>query len=292
MKNRQPAGDRELLRQLCRRSHLRTALALAADWAVIVAAVWLSLRFPAAWVYLLSVLVISRQMNVLSELHHHALHGNLFRSRRLNSTFEFLYSLPLFVCLSADRAEHLEHHRTYSVANNDHLEWGRGYGLAPLRERSPAYMLWFLLLRPFCGVLQYDALKGLVLSPFWRDRSCRRAMLIFWGLVMAGFTLAGRPGLLFWYWLVPYFTFFQVFYFWDDMMGHFNCPQTGTREMRGLAFLLFTGHGTTHHNIHHLCPAIPWYNMPRATRIFINPAEVDVARGFWSGIRQMQESTK
>ena len=289
----QPSGEhRDLLRQLCRRNNLRTALTLGIDWAVIIAAVLVSLRFPLTWVYLLSVLVISRQMNAISELHHHAIHGNLFRSRWLNDAFEFLYSLPLFTRVSADRADHMEHHQTYSVANNDHLVWGRGYGLNPLLQGSRPYMLWFLLIRPFCGVLQFEALKGIFVNPNWRDRSYRRTMLAFWGLVIAAFALAGRLDLLFWYWLVPYFTLFQVFFFWDDMMGHYNCPRTGTREMRGPAFLLITGHGTTYHNVHHLYPTIPWFHMPRATRVFVNPEEVDVAYGFWNGIRQMQEPAK
>lgn len=292
MNTRKSVEHRDLLRQLSRRSAARTALTLVVDWAIIVAAVSVSLRFPATWVYLLCVLVISRQMNVLSELHHHAMHRNLFQSRRLNHVFEFLYSLPLFTRVSADRAYHLQHHQTYSVANDDHLEWGRGYGLDPARQGNRGYMFWFLLLRPFCGVLQFAELKSLVLSPNWRDRSYRRTMLVFWGLVLAGFALAGHLDLVFWYWLVPYFTFYQVFFFWDDMMGHYNCPQTGSREMRGLVFSLFTGHGTTHHNIHHLYPAIPWYNMARATRIFVNPQQVDVAHGFWNGIRQMQEPAK
>src|SRR5260221_9344732 len=114
---------RESVRQLCRRSELRSALTLAVDWGVVVGAVWLSLRFPATWVYLLSVLLISRQMNSISELHHHAMHYNLFRSRRLNEALEFLYSLPLFNRVAADRASHMEHHLTYSVANKDDLDW-------------------------------------------------------------------------------------------------------------------------------------------------------------------------
>lgn len=277
------------LRRLCRRSNLRSALTLGCDWGLVVVAAGVSIQFPSIWVYLLSVLVISRQMNAISELHHHAMHGNLFPSRRLNYALEFLYSLPLFTRVEADRADHLEHHRTYSVANNDHLDWGRGYGLNLARRGERWYMLWFLLVRPFCGLLQFDALKSLVVNPHWRDKSFRRAMLIFWGVVLAAFGAAGRLDLLFWYWLVPYFSFFQVFFFWDDMLGHYNCPQTGTREMRGLTFLLFTAHGTTHHNIHHLYPTIPWFQMPRATRIFVDQKEVDVAYGFWDGIKQMVE---
>ena len=50
--------------------------------------------------------------------------------------------------------------------------------------------------------------------------------------------------LLLWHWIVPRLTAFPVLFFWDDMLGHYNCPQTGTREMRGLWFRIFSTHGT------------------------------------------------
>lgn len=278
---------RQRLRQLARRSDLRSVLTLGCDWGLIVLAAWLSLRVPSTAVYGLSVLAIARQMNALSELHHHAMHQNLFRARRLNEALDFLYSLPLFTRVAADRASHLHHHQTYSVADGTHLYWGHGYGLDLDRRGDRRYMLWFLLLRPFVGPLQIAAVRNLVLDPGWRERSFRSTMALFWGAVVVGFAAAGRLDILFWYWLVPYFTVYQVFYFWDDMMGHYNCPRTGTRDMRGPSFLLITGHGTTHHNIHHLYPSIPWFNVRQATQRLANEGEFDVAQGFLDGVRQM-----
>lgn len=286
------AEKRDSLRELCRRSDARAALTLAADWGVVAVAVAISTRFPSTWLYVLAVAVISRQMNALSELHHHAMHGNLFRNRRLNRALECFYSLPLFTRLSADWDDHREHHLNYSVANDDHLDWGRGYGLDQARRGDRLYMLWFLLVRPFCGPLQWQALKGVACSPHWKSLGFRWAMFGFWGTMIAAFALAGRLDLLFWYWIVPYFSLFQVFFFWDDMLGHYNCPRTGTREMRGWVFRLFTAHGTTHHNIHHLYPTIPYYKMARATREFVDLEEVDVAHGFWNGIHQMLEAPR
>jgi fatty acid desaturase len=63
------------------------------------------------------------------------------------------------------------------------------------------------------------------------------------------------------------------------MLGHYNCPRTGTREMRGLWFRIFSTHGTDFHNIHHLYPAIPWFNMEKATKLAIDETQVDLAPG-------------
>jgi fatty acid desaturase len=86
---------------------------------------------------------------------------------------------------------------------------------------------------------------------------------------------------------VPRFTVFPILFFWDDMLGHYNCPLTGTREMRGLWFRIFGAHGTNFHNIHHLHPAIPWFNMERATRLALDESAVDVSHGFLDGMRQL-----
>jgi fatty acid desaturase len=286
-RQRLPRNAAQLARRLAHRSDLHAALTLCCDWGLVIAAVWVSLRIPGPVIYFVSVLVISRQMNVLAELHHHALHWNLFRTRRLNDALDFLYSRPLLMSAAADRASHMDHHQAFAVANDLYFYWGEGYGLDVNRRDDRRYMVWFLLLRPFVGVLQYGALRYHIADPGWRDRSFRRAMLVFWGLVLAAFTAAGRLDIVLWYWLVPNLTFYQVFYFWDDMMGHYNCPRTGTREMRGLSFLLITGHGTTYHNIHHLYPAIPWFNMRRATKCLLDESDVDVAHGFLDGVRQM-----
>jgi fatty acid desaturase len=301
-----PSGDRLLpdialasggenriqVRELSRRSDWRAALTIAADWLVIFAAAATSLLVPWKAVYVLSVIVIARQMNVIAELHHQAMHANLFRRKRLNAWLECCYSLPYFTRVSADLAEHMEHHATYSVANNDHLTWGAGYGLKLAKRCNRTYMLWFLLVRPFCGVLQWQALRDLVQSPNWRQPAFRRVMLTFWGLVLLALYAIGRVDVIFWYWLAPYFTFYQVFFFWDDMMGHYNCPRTGTRDMRGWAFRLYTGHSSTHHNIHHRYPAIPWFRAPRATQLLIDSQEMDIAHGFWNGVGQMLDSNR
>ncbi|MFY9825945.1 MAG: fatty acid desaturase [Thermoanaerobaculia bacterium] len=278
-------ADRATLRELSRRSDLRAFLTIAADWGVIVLAAALGETFSRPWLIPLAAIVIGRQMNALFELHHHAIHANLFTRKSWNSRLQFFYSLPLATTLAADRDDHMDHHRTY--VENDSLTWGTGYGLDPARRQDRRYMTWFLWLRPFLGPLQLADLKEVLTSKRWRDPAYRNPVAAFWLSAVAVFLLLGRLDLLLWYWLVPRFTIFPILFFWDDMMGHYNCPRTGTREMRGLWFRLFGSHGTSFHNIHHLYPAIPWFNMERATRLVLDESEVDVAHGFVDGMRQL-----
>jgi fatty acid desaturase len=286
--NRPPSPEeRAALRGLARRSDVRAFLTIVADWSIVLMAAAASEAFFWPWLYVPAVIVIARQMNALFELHHHALHANLFTRKPWHSRLQFLYSLPLTTTIAADRDDHMDHHRTYNTVVKDYLTWGTGYGLDPERRHDRRYMAWFLWIRPFLGPLQFSDLKEILTSKRWHDPAYRNPVAAFWICAFAVFLLFGRLDLLFWYWIVPRFTVFPVLFFWDDMLGHFNCPRTGTREMRGLWFRLFGAHGTSFHNIHHLYPAIPWFNMEEATRLALDESEVDVAYGFVDGLRQL-----
>lgn len=268
-----------VLAALTRRSGARALMAIAFDWAAVVAAAAVAESSRLTVVYVLAVIVIARQMNALFELHHHAMHGNLFARHPWNARLQFLYSLPLGLTLASERVDHMEHHRTFTA--DDSRTWGGGYGLDPERRRSPRYMVWFLCLRPFAGPLQLAELAEFVKT------SVRNGAIVFWIAAAAAFFAAGRVDLFVWYWIVPRFIVYPILFFWDDMLGHYNCPLTGTREMRGLWFRLFSTHGTNFHNVHHVNPAVPWFNMKRATALAVDEARVDVAHGFIDGMRQM-----
>lgn len=208
------------------------------------------------------------------------MHGNLFRGAAWNSRLQMFYSLPLGATVGAGRADHMEHHRTFNTVTKDYQDWGTGYGFDPARRGERRYMIWFLCVRPFVGPLQFAE----IVEAF---STMRVAVAGFWVAVIAAFLAVGRLDLLFWYWIVPRFTVYPILFFWDDMLGHYNCPRTGTREMRGLWFRIFSAHGTNFHNVHHLQPAIPFFNMERATRLAVKERDVDVACGFVDGMRQL-----
>jgi len=268
------------LRRLSRRSALRAWVAITTDWAIIVAAAAACERFRIPGLYVLAIIVIARQMNALFELHHHAMHGNLFRSAAANTRLQMFYSLPIGATVASDRDDHMEHHRMFNKFEKDYETWGTGYGFEPVRRHDRRYMSWFICIRPFAGPLQLAE----IVDTF---RRWRWPVGAFWLAVAALFLAAGHVDFLFWYWLVPRYTVYPILFFWDDMMGHYNCPRTGTREMRGVWFRLFATHGTNFHNVHHLRPAIPWFNMERATRLAVDEGGVDVAHGFFDGIRQL-----
>jgi fatty acid desaturase len=279
--------ERAALRRMARRSTARAFLAIGLDWGAIFLTLAVCETFTSPWIYLLGIIVISRQMNALFEIHHHAMHNNLFPRKPWNRSLQMLYSLPLWTTIDSDFSDHMEHHRTFNTVEKDFQTWGTGYGLDPAKRHDRRYMTWFLWIRPFVGPLQAADLRELLTSKRWLDPAYRKPVVLFWACILAALLAAGRLDLLLWYWIVPRFTVFPILFFWDDMLGHYNCPRTGTREMRGWWFRIFSTHGTNFHNIHHLCPAIPWFNMEKATELAIDESQVDLARGLMDGMRQL-----
>src|SRR5262249_7482409 len=173
-------GDNSPLKHFSRRSGLRSLLTIAMDWSLIViaAATCELLRVPGF--YFVVVVVIARQMNALYELHHHAMHGNLFRKAAWNTRLQMLYSLPLGVTVTSERDDHMEHHRTYNRYEKDYQTWGEGYGLESSRRHDRRYMFWFICIRPFVGKLQLAEVIDSVWSSRWRSPDYRNAVAGFW----------------------------------------------------------------------------------------------------------------
>src|SRR3954467_1641638 len=183
------SDDRATLRRLARRSDARAFLTIATDWGVVFLAAALSERFFHPWLLPLAVIVIARQMNALFELHHHAIHANLFTRKSWNSRLQLFYSLPLTTTIGADRDDHMDHHRTYNTVEKDYLTWGTGYGLDPARRHDRRYMVWFLWIRPFLGSLQFSDLKEILTSKRWRDPAYRNPVAALWLCAVAVFLL-------------------------------------------------------------------------------------------------------
>jgi fatty acid desaturase len=278
------SATRVVLRTLVARRSGRSVLAIVRDWTVVCVVALICERLKSPFAYLAGVVLIARQMNALSELHHHAMHGNLFRARQWNVRLQFLYSLPLLTTIQADLEDHLEHHRHYIA--QDSLAWGTGYGLDLRRRSEPTYMLYFLWIRPFLGPLQLSEILEIT-SPKRLFSSTGWPVAAFWTVAISAFFFTNHLPILFWYWIIPRVTLYPVLFFWEDMLGHYNCPMTGTRDFRGLWFRFLSPHGTAFHNLHHLYPAIPWFNMAFGTSLLVDEACVDIAHGFLDGMRQL-----
>ena len=95
------------------RSNLRGFTVLFFDWTAIFGIITISIWMDNWIVYLISVWAIgSFQYAIGESLFHEASHYNLFKTKKLNDYFEWLYAVPFFVDMTQYRKEHLDHHFT------------------------------------------------------------------------------------------------------------------------------------------------------------------------------------
>jgi|GEM_PF-1599269 len=281
--NQRIRTHRASLRILSRSSTARAVLGITADWLLIAASILLSEQFPTWWGYALAVLVISSRMNALSlDWLHEAQHGNLFRGKVLYALFDCFYGYPIFLARKLGLEEHLAHHASYlTEAEGVPLSGYDYYYIDERRWSSRSYRVWIWLVRPLLGYATGIFLRNTL---FYLRQDARESCKIaaFWIVVCGLLAWAQALPLLWWYWLLPLMLVHPLFLFWVDLMQHFNTHHSPSRDVRGpLLRLLFTPHGrTAYHNLHHLLPRIPWFNLRRASALCVDEARIDRAGSF------------
>jgi fatty acid desaturase len=261
------------------RSNLRGFFALFLDWGAICTTVLVSIWLDNWIVYLISVWIIgSFQYSIGEPLLHEASHYNLFRTKKLNDSLEFLYALPFFVDMYQYRSYHTDHH--YKMwSEHDHIV--EDYELHGLhKEGRNMFWLWFI--KPIIGYAGYFYLRFTIeLNPL---KSALK-FLVFWAPVVSIFLYFDMIHILILYWFVPFLWSFSSFFYWSEVGEHYN-TKCGTRSDVGFIKNLFH-HNAGYHYIHHQYPSIPWYNLPQAHKA-LSPKDIDVSCGFIDTYRQMK----
>jgi fatty acid desaturase len=280
---------RHELPALCTRSTARALLGIGLDWAVIVAAAAASERVGTTAAYLVSVVVITSRINALYlNWQHEAIHGNLFPQKWPHRWLDFLYGLPLLSSVEIARSVHMSHHRSYREESLESIKAYEYAGLRADRWHDRRYRVWIWIVRPLLGYHIVTSLRDAVLDLVDHPREALRC-LVFWVVVVASFAWCGRSSLILWYWLVPYLVVHPALFFWQDLSQHFSLKKSPTRDVRGWLFrALLSPHGRgAYHNVHHLFPGVPWYNLAKATALFTDDRAIDVAHGFIDLSRQI-----
>jgi fatty acid desaturase len=198
----------------------------------------------------------------LGVLMHDALHGSLFRRRRLDRLAAFLLGVCVLVPSAAFRVTHFRHHRYArgpldpdELCNNVRAGW---------RLRAAFYVVMPLGLPVF---LLHLATQGVALA------GARERRAIFWQLAAMGmvysslFALpsAARPWIVHG-WLFPLVasSVWVSLRNWSEHLctdpGH---PLTRSRTVTSNALTRFFLFNVNYHLEHHLFPAVPWYNLPQ-----------------------------
>jgi len=275
----QVLSDIALLRQSLRRAgspHLpllklqgwRPALDVAVDLTAIVAALLLAIQAP--WAAPIALLVLGNRQRALGNILHDAAHRNLTRNRVLNDLVTRALIAPLlFVSLSYYRELHFRHHLDLGGQDADP-------DLIPLpaqkaRSWVAAVAANTLSLRAILG-----STFGHLLDPA-APAAGRLYIVGWWSVLLGVLVLAaglGPAAAMLTLWLGARATAFHLITTFREMCDHHGLSPGGvfsfTRDIKaaGPWSVLFHPRNNAYHLTHHLLPAIPYYRLPEAQRIF------------------------
>lgn len=294
----QVLSDIALLRQSLRRAgnpHLpllklrgwRPAGDVSFDIAAIAAALVLALEVP--WAVPIALLVLGNRQRALGNILHDAAHRNLTRNRLVNDLVTRALIAPLlFLSLSHYRELHFRHHLDLGAKDADPdlipipVEKARSWAAAVAVN---ALSLRAVLGSTFGHLFDHDVSPG-----------GRLYIFAWWTLLVAVLVSAAGVGsatAMLALWLGARATVFHVITTFREMCDHHGLIPGGvfsfTRDITatGPLSMLFHPRNNAYHLTHHLLPAIPYYRLPKAQRVFATLPEYQeharVSEGYFAG---------
>jgi fatty acid desaturase len=252
------------------RAHLRRIASVRNIGSVLVAWGQAALIIvAAAWVahpigYAVAVVAMGTTFARFAILAHEAAHKLLFANKAANDWVgRWLLGYPAFVPLDIYRRSHFAHHKEEFGPNEPDLALYVGY---PITRASMARKL----LRDAVGISGWKNLRPLLratLSAGSRPLALR--ILGVQAVLLAGFTLAGRPELYLALWLVPWMTSWRVINRLRAIAEHGGMEASPDRRRTThhvrqslLASLVVVPYNTGWHLAHHVDMGVPWRNLP------------------------------
>jgi fatty acid desaturase len=290
---------KEELLELSALSPLRSCFHVAAEWLLILSAVYLCQRFWNPVLYLVAVAFIGARQHALLILMHDGVHYRLFRNRQLNDwTAEVILAWPNLISARAYRKNHFAHHRYLDTAQDP--DWAR-------RQGDPTWVfpkhwgkLTLLMIRDISGLgaIFYLRLARTLLS---RDTGVSGRFLFarygFYVVVVLIIAWFGALHLLFMYWFVPLFTWLILIFRIRSIAEHSAIEGSSdayahTRSTRAslLEHIFVAPKNVNYHIEHHFFPSVPFYRLPKLHRTLMSKPEfkdsVHVTRSYLGVLRE------
>ena len=239
---------------------------------------WIAAFFPALWAaaavvvisfpnwpaQLMGYVVIGTAIHGMAVLTHEASHFSMFRSRRLDRWVGFLMGAPVFVSHTAYRVLHGFHHR-HTREEEDPDEFNN-----VTKNRFLLSLLFYAWLVIGTPVYLVHVVATAMIRGTLRDRIdvlLEYAILI--GLFGGTYALARHFGRTDWIWhcwaipMIVAMVFGNVRSWAEHAMTIPGSPLTCTRTVTSNRLVSLLMCNLNYHLEHHLCPGIPWYNLPK-----------------------------
>lgn len=258
--------------------------AAAWDWLWILASVACCLRWPEWYVWAAAVFVIGNRQHALGVLMHDAVHYRVTgRGASNDIVADLLAGYPLFLPTACYRAFHLPHHRYLDTPQDPEMEFVRLFPRDLSFPQRPLRFAW-VFLRDMSGLWPVGPMA--LARVVWKQPGPQRRQAIptvlFHAAAVAAMATGGLLHVYLLLWILPLITVFAAIFRVRGITEHLGIEEAGTlrymrsepdvlrttRSMRGaLGGLLFGPHAVGRHLEHHLYPSVPFYNLPRLSRI-------------------------
>lgn len=267
------------VRALYHLDNLHGPLAVLQNFLIIAAAVMLAEY--AGWImYLPAMLVIGSRQRALATLTHEAAHGTLARNKTLNNVLGTVFSgYAVAMLLRTYKDSHVrDHHGKFGDPEADcDFRYMINQGVY---ARSGGWKyIWHVIISPALllkvpAYIMYLARDRFVSADGSNGHREVALFAVFWLAILAGSIATGVSGLLFWYWIVPFLSAYQVIGWYIELAEHAPLMEQGkdihmsrNRNSHWIEHM-FTGmHGESFHLAHHLFPRVPFWRMKELNKL-------------------------
>ncbi len=243
---------------------------------------WVALLFPAMWVAAAAVVValpiwpvriigyvvIGTAIHAMAVLVHETSHYSMFRNRLLDRIVGFLMGAPVFVSYTAYRVLHAYHHK-YTREEEDPDEFNN-----VTKNRFLLSLLFYSWLIIGTPVYLIHVAATALIRGSRRDRiDVIVEYVLLVGLVVGAILVArhlGRTDVFIHCWALPMIIamiFGNIRSWAEHTMTIPGDPLTRTRTVVSNRAVSLMMCNLNYHLEHHLCPGIPWYNLPKMHKL-------------------------
>lgn len=232
------------------------------------------------YLYPLAILIIGSRQRALATLLHEASHRTLAKNKYLNFALGTFFSGYLILQnMGSYRESHVRfHHGHFGDPNLDpDYQFALQQNLYD-KTQTPIQFIIQNIVLPCFLVKVPNYLYSLFQSRLL-DKSNRKELvgtIAYLGILTAIFTSLGWGQYIILFWVVPYLTTFQIIGWFIELGEHYplmnnkiNLYMTRNRHGHWLEKLFAGMHNESYHLVHHLNPKIPFWNVAKAHKIYL-----------------------